>query len=442
MGESLDILWASEQPCRHTGYGRVSRELAKRWVANGHEVNCMGWDYTGEAFEHVEGWKLIDAGLQGFGNYPTMGPGSPTILEKQLLKHKPDVFGSLIDIWYTGHMIQSANALGVPYVSYTPIDGIPFSEQWNHLALQTHTPLMMSDFGLDVFNQHVASGIEADPLLQRFIDDPVKRIYHGADLDMFSPGTKAQKEAIKEKWGFPWETVFLSVARNVNRKQTPRLLEALHHLIYAEGHTDVGLVIHCGDPFDTTKQGWNLPQLVSRYGLQNHVAFTDDNCNPLTGMSTPDLADLYKACDVHILSTGGEGFGIPTAEAFASGLPAILPGNSTGPELIGSSELGEGERGWLAGLDSKIVGAQWGVEMGLVSIKHLTDMMAEACDKKKRTQLGKQARKWAESNLDWDNIAVEFEELFKSRLNTPHPLGDAVNTDRLHSLGQHLSQQG
>jgi len=385
---------------------------------------------------------MLDAGLKGFGNWPTMGAESPTVLEKHLLNIKPDVFGSLIDIWFTGHMIQSTNALGCPYINYVPIDGVPFSEQWSNMALQSHTLTFMSQFGLDVFDQHVKTHNEAEQLLQRFENDTPVSIYHGADLETFRPAKAGEKDELREKWGFPWETVFLSVARNVNRKQTPRLLEALHHLVYDEGEKDVGLVMQCGDPFDTTKQGWNLPQLVARYGLQGHVAFTDDNDNPLVGMSTEQMAELYRACDVHVLATGGEGFGIPTAEAFASEIPAICPANSTGPELIGANEIGKGDRGWLAGLDGRIVGSQWGVEMGLVSAKHLTDCMKDATDGKATHKLGQTAREWAVENLNWDTIAVEFEELFRSRLEEPHPLGEHANKDRLHALSPLLSQQG
>ena len=433
----LRILWASEQPVRHTGYGRVTRELAKRWVDMGHEVYCIGWDYSGEPLEHKEGWIMLDAGITGFGTWNIMGSSSPNMIEKHLLDLKPDVFASLIDIWYTGHMVRATNALNVPYINYCPIDGVPFSEQWRDIAIQSHTLLPMSNFGKECYNSFAGMMERAgDERYANFQGEDF--IYHGADLELFKPPTPEEKQAYRQHWGIPdeWETVFLSVARNVNRKQTPKLLQAMSIMVYEKGIENIGLVLHCGDPLDITKQGWNLPQLVARYGLANHVMFTDRNSNPLTGFSTEEMATLYQACDAHILSTGGEGFGIPSAEALASGLPIIVPGNSTGPELAGATAVGKGERGWVAGLESSVVGAKWGVELGLVSAMSLADCMAEALDADTRKALGQNARKWAEENLDWDSIAESFIDLFRSRMAVNHPLGEGKDLTRAAELNQ------
>lgn len=435
--EPLRILWASEQPLRHTGYGRVTRELAKRWAAKGHQVYLIGWDYSGEPLEHVEDWVMLDSGIQGFGTWNIMGKDSPNMIEKHLLDLKPDVFASLIDIWYSGHMVRATNALGVPYINYCPVDGVPFSEQWRDISIQSHTLLPMSEFGASCYDSFKELMIKSGDT--RYEKTPTMNpIYHGADLELFQPVSDKVKAAYRDHWGIPpeWSTVFLSVARNVNRKQTPKLLQAMSRLVYDLGHDDVGLILHCGDPMDTTKQGWNLPQLVARYGLANHVMFTDRNSNPLTGFSTDELATLYQASDIHIMATGGEGFGIPSAEALACGKPIILPGNSTGPELVGATAIGAGTRGWIAGLESSVVGAQWGVELGLVSPVSLSDCMKEAIDNPDLVkEMGKAAREFALDKLDWDKIADDFIELFRSR-QVPHPLGEDADRSRSAVLNQ------
>ena len=132
------------------------------------------------------------------------------------------------------------------------------------------------------------------------------------------------------------------------------------------------------------------------------------------------MAGLYGISDVHILATGGEGFGVPTAEAMGCGIPCILPDNSTGPELIGADE----ERGLLVECSTFITGPKWGVNMGLVDVVKMSEAMLKlATDKELRREKGKAARKFAEQNFDWNEITTQVEKILKTAAETPHPLG-------------------
>jgi len=430
------ILWGSEQPIRPTGYAVVSREIIKRLIKDyGHEVYVMGWDYNGESMTHEEGWTLVHAGLGGFGGekHQSGGEGnSPTVLDYHLQTIKPDVFVSLIDCWFTGHMVLSSNGIGIPHIAYTPIDGVPISHQWSRILGHTHTNLWMSEFGKNVWLDFIAKHNSVGdghpqlkfPDLDRYTDTPIDEnpmIYHGVDIDVFKPMPAQEREIMRNKLGLGFKTLFSSVGRNTNRKQIPRLLKALRiALDKLDDPNALGLVIHCGDPVDSMNMGgWKLPDLIKDYGLSNNVMFSDGSSNPLHGISREDLANLYGCTDAHVLATGGEGFGIPSAEAMSCGIPIILPDNSTGPELIGA----DNERGWLIPCSESIVGPRWGVEMGLVNCELLADALVEVHTKpnevKKR---GKAARKWAVDNLDWDNITKQFHDLIESRTGTDHPM--------------------
>ena len=152
------ILWASEQPTRPTGYAVVSRAIIKRLVKMGHEVFVMGWDYNGESIKHEEGWTMVHTGLGKFGaDKITEGdPNSPSVLDLHLETIRPDVFISLIDCWFTGHMVLSCNNRGIPHIAYTPIDGVPISFQWSRIMGHTHTNLWMSHFGKGAWDDFVA----------------------------------------------------------------------------------------------------------------------------------------------------------------------------------------------------------------------------------------------------------------------------------------------
>jgi D-inositol-3-phosphate glycosyltransferase len=412
--KKLRILWGSEQPTRPTGYGVVSREICKRLAALGHEVFVMGWDYNGEDFKHEEGWTMVHAGIGGYGSDKLNSSGLTT-LEYNLQRLKPDIYISLIDIWFIGHAVQSTNRLGIPYLAYLPIDGHPISYKWKDILANLNQPVWMSDFGRSTMQQFVkqfgSSGVGPsdmrDPHLDRYLINAGPVIYHGVDLDVFKPQNKAKKAEAKKALGVDWDFTFLSVARNTNRKQIPRLLQALKQVVDRVGDK-VGLILHCGDPTDTMGMGgWPLPDLVKEYGLFENVRFSDNSSNPLHGLSREEMALLYGLADAHVIATGGEGFGIPSAEALACGLPIILPDNSTGPELVGSKN----ERGWLIPQATEIVGPKWGVVMGLVDIDKLADAMTEAYLSHNTAlyeEKSRAARTFAEARFDWDTITEQF----------------------------------
>lgn len=425
------ILWGSEQPIRPTGYGVVSREVIRRLVSDyGHEVFAIGWDYNGEPFKHEEGWTMVHAGVSGYGaeRINASDPESPSVLDMHLHDLKPDVYLSLIDPWFIGHAVLSTNRARVPYLAYLPIDGYPIPYQWSRILGNLHTPVWMADFGLEQFDEFVerfnSNGSGPSEMLtdelDRFVGNPTPRIHHAVDTDVFKPLSLAEKEQARAALGIKWDTTLISVGRNTNRKQIPRLLEALRIVLDRNPGASLGLILHCGDPTDSMGMGgWNLPDLVKQMRLVEHVRFSDTTSNPLYGLDRNDLATLYGLADAHVLATGGEGFGIPSAEAMSCGLPIILPDNSTGPELVGDDE-----RGWLVPCATHITGPKWGVNMKLVEIDALADAIeAVHLNPRERSVRGKAARRFIEERMTWDAIAGEFAALIDQTLENPKPWG-------------------
>lgn len=445
----LRILWGAEIPTLPTGYAVVTRNIIKRLCERGHEVFVLGWNYNGEDFKHEEGWTLVHAGLGGFGA-DQLGDNF-SLLDYHLTTLRPDVYVSLIDPWFIGHAVRSTNLTKVPYVAYLPIDGYPFSYAWKDILKLLHTPMWMSKFGQKVFSDFVDSyassgdrGVLRDPMLDRFLNNPGPMLYHGVDTEMFKPLSPEEKFKAKTDVGLgEFDFIFLSVGKNTNRKQQPRLLQAFAKVLQrVENPSKHCLLFHCGDAQDQAGLGgWNLPLMVKQMGLEHNVRFTDKG-NPLHGLDTDQLAILYGCADVHVLSTGGEGFGVPTAEALACGVPVILPDNSTGPELAGpalsragaherargeptdASKMMETERGWLVKCSDSICGPKWGVILGLVDIDGLADaMVASASDPTATATKGEACRNWAVRNLDWELITDHAEEILTTTANTEHPLG-------------------
>ena len=403
----------------------------KRLVERGHEVYVMGWDYHGEDFKHEEGWTLVHAGSR-FGGDPLVG--NATTMDYNLNRLKPDVVFSLADVWNTAAIVRSCNRFNVPHVSYLPIDGTDLPRVWADTLKMTHTPLWMSQHGREQFQAYIdrfhskgtASEGLRDPFLDRFTTPPSTEVlYHGVDLDLFKPVSQPQKDEWREALGLGrWKTVFLSVGRNGNRKQQPRLLEAFKEMLgRVENPEQVGLILHTGDPTNMMGLGgWNLPEMVREMGLEGNITFSDPSAHPLLGMKREDMAKLFAMSDCHVLSTGGEGFGIPTAEAMSCGVPVILPNNSTGPEFIGKGA--KTMRGKLVKNDAIIVGPS-GIKMSLVSVKALADALQWMVEHSaKRHAMGMRARKWAEEHFGWDDLTDQLETILNKARETPHPHGN------------------
>ena len=384
--------------------------------------------------------KVGHAGISGYGDERLSGDQSPTVLEYHLMRLKPDLYFTLNDPFYIGSSVVSTNRMEIPYVAYMPIDGYPISYAWKDVLKMLHTPLWMANFGKEVFSDFIddyhsggnASKTLREPLLDRYRGKGGEVLLHGVDTPVFAPISEEQKEVIKEKFGIPhWKFIFSSVGRNTNRKQIPRLLQAFRNLLdEADDPNSIGLLIHCGDATDTMGMGgWDLPLTLRQMDLLDNVRFTDKGNNPLMGLSREELAMVYAVSDVHVLATGGEGFGVPSAEAMSTGIPIILPDNSTGSELTGGKladgqEVVEADRGWLVKCVTSICGGKWSVNMGLVDIEALQTAMQTAIDNPEIVEeLGRNARDFAVENLDWEVIVDQAERILRKAATTKHPLG-------------------
>jgi len=184
-----------------------------------------------------------------------------------------------------------------------------------------------------------------------------------------------------------------------------------------------GMIMHTGDPSNVRSLGgWNLPLMVKEMGLEGNVTFSDMSSNPIHGLTREQMAKLYQVGDCHVLATAGEGFGIPTVEAMACGLPVILPDNSTARELVGKKHL---SRGILVKNDTYITGPTQGVKLSVVSISDLSVQMSQIVAwTKKRKTMSKRAREWVVKNCDWEVLTDKLEQILIEAKDRAHPHGN------------------
>ena len=139
----------------------------------------------------------------------------------------------------------------------------------------------------------------------------------------------ADRTVARAKWNLGSQTVLLSVSRLDAREQykgQDRVIAALPGLI-AQGR-DV-LYMIAGDGDDRPR----LETLARTAGVADYVRF-------LGSVPHDDMPDLYRACDLFVLPSTGEGFGIVFLEAMACGAPALGLAAGGAVDALADGELG------------------------------------------------------------------------------------------------------
>jgi phosphatidylinositol alpha-1,6-mannosyltransferase len=142
----------------------------------------------------------------------------------------------------------------------------------------------------------------------------------------FKPGDRS---AARLRFGLGNEKALLTVGRlaaSERYKGHDRVIEALPSLI-AAGH-DVQYLI-AGDGDDRPR----LEALAHSAGVSERVRF-------LGAVNGECLPDLYRAADVFVMPSAGEGFGIAYLEAMGCGTPAIGIAVGGAPDALGDGAVG------------------------------------------------------------------------------------------------------
>jgi glycosyltransferase involved in cell wall biosynthesis len=127
----------------------------------------------------------------------------------------------------------------------------------------------------------------------------------------------------------PWTPArpfrFLTVGKYEHRKSIDETLEA-----FAQVHAnrpDLELVIKSNYFTNRDQKLEALQRKISTLGLTNVNLLWGD-------MTNSELADLYRGCDVFVLPSKAEGWGLPLIEAAAAGMPIITTMHSGHTEFL------------------------------------------------------------------------------------------------------------
>lgn len=227
------------------------------------------------------------------------------------------------DIIFSGHLYHGPLAHRLASITGARlISQLHGTEAWAPLSTQHLKSLESSDIVLcvsnDTKNRYLA---QATP---------------GTDNAYVLPNTVGEEFVVgnrataRKKFGLSDEFVILTVGRldprNGGYKGHERVIRTLRSL-EASGRDITYLIAGIGDDRD------RLEKIVQDLGVTNEVRF-------LGKVLREDLPDLYRAADLFVLPSTGEGFGIVFLEAMACGTRALGLAAGGAPDALGDGKLG------------------------------------------------------------------------------------------------------
>lgn len=423
------LFWLSDSPFFNTGYSTISRNVLNG-LADEYECNYMGNGFQGGPIlpgKYMEGLEFKFK-TYGHGRFPYC----QELIMPRLQQHKSEFFGILLDTFMCYPWLMNQNFTPAKSFFYFPSDGgggLP--QNCNAVLKHMHAAVAMSKFAQKQVKDY--HGLDAH------------YIPHAVDTRVYFPMSKFEREMLRAnhsvvgvnggrvQGALSGKFVIGTVARNQGRKMLDRTVKTIAAFAkFAQDKPNAFLYMHT-DPDDNAAVS-DIKFLIKRFGVENRVGFSEFNF--FEGWDYRDMVKIYNLMDVFMLSTSGEGFGIPIIEAMACGVPCAVTDYTTTPEL-----LIEGGR---AGIPIALAGTEqisysdyllekgnshqeidfmfmngtltgnWNVERAIMSVPDAVKVMNTLYeDPALRAQLGETGRQKVLKQYSWDVVIPMWKDFLR-----------------------------
>jgi glycosyltransferase involved in cell wall biosynthesis len=406
----------------HTGFGVVTENLVRRFLARGHDVRVIAVNHRGEPIRGPLSGHVWPAAIFGdaFGGNISSGAINGTFWKRfdQSDEWTPEQVLVVSDMsGFQGHIGKITPAwLSVPVWHYCPIEGDNLSPSWRDIWNNPGN----NDSGEPMFLP-VAMSLYGQRVIEEHLGRPVPMIYHGVDTDTFRPVTALDpivfdgrtlrsKDDCKAVFGFaPEQKIVLRTDRHVPRKFYDVLLRSMTPVLAAD--PDVVLLMHCR-PQD---EGGNLLEEMARLprGLWPQLKLTQAH-DTWTGLPTEGLVALLNAADLYVSTTSGEGFGLTLAESLACGVPVVTTDYAAGPEVVGPGGVLVAPLHDAYG-DLVRLHSTYGMDWAAPDARAFTEPIRMLLSKpQRRRAMGDAGRLHVKRSFSWDTAADQFLALFEA----------------------------
>lgn len=391
----MRILWSSNGLHTSTGYGTQTKYAIQHLSELGHEMANFAW-YGLKGSELHAGDVVM---------YPRVNDMWGRDATPFYARHfRADALVTLMDIWVLSDQLGGNNfaeRLPCPWVAWFPVDGEPASPLTVEMAKQATYPVVYSRFAE---RQMAEAGMHCD------------YIPHGINCDVFS---RNGREEARARFQVPDGAFLISMVAANNdfpsRKAIPENLAAFKrfHDRYPESilylHTDMKPQANPGGG----QLAVNVHTLMDSLNIEDGSVWVVDQDLYRAGMiSDQYMADVYRASDVFLLASCGEGFGLPIAEAQACGCPVVTTDFSAMSELTVNGIATEPlkQRRWLPGGFWQALPDIDAILEALVAIRNWSD--------KKRRWKSMQGAKHIRENYAWPFVTKEYWKPFLEKVES------------------------
>lgn len=301
----MKLLWVGDAAC-DSGFARCTHETLKGFKS--WDITVLGINYQGDPHEHP--YRIFPALIPRGDLFGVSRIGD------MIRRVRPDVIVLQNDPW---NIPAYAEAIAAA------------SE-----ALDADPPLVVGSIAVDGKHCMGKSLNKLDHAIfwtQFGADEAVKGGYEGTysiiplgvDTDVFYPG---DRDAAWQVLQLPEITrdgfYFLNVNRNQPRKHLELTLEVFARFLEWWNRSKPGphpyLYMHV---CPTGENAVNVDRVGGHYDLGGHLILAEPGVS--VGASEKELVATYRLADVMLTTTQGEGWGLPTIEGMACGVPQIVP---------------------------------------------------------------------------------------------------------------------
>ncbi len=357
-------------------------ELASEFTARGNEVTHLtsaagSKPGTSTGRYRVRRARAINVLETKLGvPYPIFGPGLIHALRDEVaaadVVHAHGfIYATSVAAFLLGQRVKRRPPLVLTeHVGHVPYESRLLNSVQRFAARTLGTAVLRRTDALVTYNDRVR-----DQMTALWSGIPSETILNGVDHRTFHPPSEEERKRLRSDLGWDDRPRALFVGRPVAKKGFGTAVSAI--------------------------EGARVPVAMAVAGSEHLPAGTPGSVESLGRLSHQRLAEIYRACDVLLLPSWGEGFPLVAQEALASGLPVILaedPGYA--PNLVG---VGEGVR----------VASQ-PREFGLALGELLGDPAAQ---RRARTA----AAAHAKAAFSWARAADEHEDLYRRLVGVEFP---------------------
>lgn len=326
MANRLNIGIISDGIRLTTGFANVTRRIAA-------EMHARGWRLFQIAAldtpPFCDSAPYADLGVRPYFPSGSTDPLGMSVAPAVLGKEQPDAILLVCDPataagWLA--LLRSRGFGDIPTVYYGPVEGSPI------------LPLYGSAFR-DATAAFTITRWSSERLREEF-GLSVPWVYHGVS-ENFTPARPGQRQELRRRMGWDDRFVVMYCARNTARKGIDRLIKAAQ--LAREHVPNLRVYLHTAAHDERTLGGalggMDLAWLAGCYGVADCIEFAPMRSGD-QGVEEYRLADRYRAADLYVSTSTVEGFGLPLAEAMASGLPVVCPADGGNQqEVVGEAAL-------------------------------------------------------------------------------------------------------